>query len=239
LKKRETDKGTRQRLKKLMIRQTIQIPPLSLIIILTLLGCSFDYGNAPAEDTNLPDIIMNDVEYVRVRKADPVVRFQAQRAERYEKRQLMELQDFSFEQFENHGEDINAAGRAGTASVELDSGNIRLGGGVSLEVDSEDITIETEKLNWRDRERVLSGDEQGAVNILRENGTSFTGWGFTANARSRTWEFAGGVEGSYTHDDDDGEEETESPEEDSTAGEETPEERPHEAGAENPAEGGL
>jgi LPS export ABC transporter protein LptC len=207
-----------------------------LLALLFFLGCSFDYGTAPAEDTNLPDIIMNEVEYVRVRSADPVVRFQAQRAERYEKRQLMELRDFSFEQFESHGEEINAAGRAGTASVELDSGNIRLEDRVSLTVDSEDITIETEKLSWRDRERVLSGDEAGAVNILRENGTSFTGWGFTANARNRTWEFAGGVEGSYTHDDDD--EEAESPEDAGAADGEALEEGTNEAGTESPAEGG-
>jgi LPS export ABC transporter protein LptC len=211
-------------------------PHSYLLAVLFLLGCSFDYGTAPAEDTNLPDIIMNDVEYVRVRKADPVVRFQAERAERYEKRQLMELQDFSFEQFESHGEEINAAGRAGTASVELDSGNIRLGGGVSLAVDSEDITIETGELSWRDRERILSGNEGGAVNILRENGTSFTGWGFTADARNRTWEFAGGVEGSYTHDDED---EEESPEDAGAAGEEAPEEGQNVDGTESPAEGGL
>jgi LPS export ABC transporter protein LptC len=177
-------------------------------LLAALGGCTFDYGASAVEDTNLPDIIMNDVEYVRVRDADPVVRFQAQRAERYEKRQLMELRDFSFEQFGSHGEEINASGRAGTASVELDSGNIRLGEGVSLSVDSEDITIETERLEWQDKARTLSGEEGGAVNILRENGTSFTGWGFTANTRRRIWEFSGGVAGSYIHDDD----EEESPE---------------------------
>jgi LPS export ABC transporter protein LptC len=217
---------------------------LFLAPLLFLLACSFDYGTAPAEDTNLPDIIMNDVEYVRVRKADPVVRFQAEQAERYEKRQLMELQNFSFEQFEDHGEEINAVGRAGAASVELDSGNIRLGDGVSLSVDSEDITIETTQLNWRDRERILSGNEDGEVNVFRENGTSFTGWGFTANTRNRTWEFSGGVAGSYIHDDD---EEEESPEEDAgdngdgeagDGGEEAPEGQ-NAPGTEGPAGEGL
>jgi LPS export ABC transporter protein LptC len=173
------------------------------LFLLVVLGCTFDYGSSAAEDTSQPDIVMNEVEYVRVRDGDPVVRFQAQRAERYEKRQTMELRDFSFEQFGNHGEDINAAGRARTASVELDTGNIRLGGGVSIAVESEDITIETEQLDWQDKERILSGEEAGEVNILRENGTSFTGWGFTANARSRTWDFLGGVDGTYIHDDDD------------------------------------
>jgi LPS export ABC transporter protein LptC len=183
-------------------------PHFSLLpFLLILSGCTFDYGNAPAEDSGMPDITMNDVEYVRVRNAEPVVRFQAQRAERYEKRQLMELQNFSFEQFGNNVEEVNASGRAGAASVELESGNIRLGGGVSIAVESEDITIETEALDWQDKERSLSGEEEGPVNILRENGTSFTGWGFTANTRSRTWEFSGGVEGTYIQDDE--EEETE------------------------------
>jgi LPS export ABC transporter protein LptC len=186
------------------------------------LGCTFDYGNTEAEDSGQPDIIMDDVEYVRVRDGDPVVRFQAQRAERYEKRQIMELRDFSFEQFGSHGEDINAAGRAGTASVELESGNIRLGGGVSIAVDSEDITIETERLDWQDKERILSGEAEGAVNILRENGTSFTGRGFTASARIRTWEFEGGVDGTYIHDDDEDEDSGDVPddEEAEAAGEE-------------------
>ncbi|MDR1239317.1 MAG: LPS export ABC transporter periplasmic protein LptC [Treponema sp.] len=186
------------------------------LLALAVLGCTFDYGNEPVEDSNQPDIIMDNVEYVRVRNADPVVRFQARRAERYEKRQYMELRDFSFEQFENHGEDINASGRAGTASVELDSGNIRLEDGVSIAVDSEDITIETETLNWQDKERILSAGETEAVNILQEDGSNFTGWGFTANIRSRTWEFAGGVEGTYTQED-----EEESPAD--TAGGEDPE----------------
>jgi hypothetical protein len=151
----------------------------------------------------------------------------------------MELRDFSFEQFGNHGEDINAAGRAGTASVELETGNIRLGGGVSITVDSENITIETERLDWQDRERVLSGEAEGPVNVLRENGTSFTGWGFTANARNRTWEFSRGVGGTYIHDDD----EEESLEDAGTGGLEGDEalaavleDRPDDAGETAPAE---
>jgi LPS export ABC transporter protein LptC len=145
------------------------------------------------------------VEYVRVRGGDPQVRFRAELAERYEDRQIMELRNFSFEQFDHHGEEINAAGHAGTAHVELESGNINLRGGVSIAVDSEDMTIETEKLDWKDKERILSGDADGEVKILREDGTNFYGRGFTANTRSRTWEFIGEVGGVYVHEDDEDE----------------------------------
>jgi LPS export ABC transporter protein LptC len=181
-------------------------------------ACSFDYGVQDSSVGSQPDIVMNDVEYVRVRDSDPVARFQAERAARYEEQRIMELQNFSFEQFGNHGEDVNAYGRAGTAKVELESGDIYLGEGVRIEVDSEDLAIETSQLDWKDKERVLLGGQDEAVNILQPNGTSFSGVGFSANARRRTWEFSGAVNGTYIHDDD--EEETVAEEEAALEGEE-------------------
>jgi LPS export ABC transporter protein LptC len=170
------------------------------------LSCSFDYDTSPEEDKNQPDIIMKDAEYVRVRGGDPVVRFQAELVERYEDKQTMNLSNFSFDQFEDHGDEINAAGSAQAAGVELDSGNIRLSGNVRIAVDSEDITIETAGLEWRDKERLLSADPGTAVDIFRSDGTRFTGLGFSADTRLRTWEFSGGVSGTYIDEDDEEEE---------------------------------
>jgi LPS export ABC transporter protein LptC len=134
----------------------------------------------------------------------------AEYAERYEERQTMNLRTFSFEQFENSGTAVNASGSAGEANVQLDTGNIALGGGVRIDIDSEDITIETNSLDWNDKDRRLKGAPDGRVGIYRSDGTNFTGWGFSADARFRTWEFTSGVSGSYTEpdkdddDDDDG-----------------------------------
>jgi LPS export ABC transporter protein LptC len=171
------------------------------LVSLCVMGCSFDYGANNGEDAGLPDLVMNDVEYVRVRDGDPQVRFRAELAERYEDRQLMELRNFSFEQFSGHGEDIDSTGKAAAARVELDSGNIGISGGVSLSVDSEDITIETDRLDWQDKERQLSGAPEAPVQIVRDDGTSFQGRGFKANTRSRSWEFTGPVSGVYIHED--------------------------------------
>jgi len=172
--------------------------------VLTILlcgSCSFDYGELNGADNGQPDIVMEDVEYVRVRSADPVARFYAERAERYEERQLMEIWNLSFEQFGEHGEEVNASGRAGTASVEIDSGNIRMDNGVRIEVESEDIAIETNSLEWKDKERILSAGENEAVNVFQKSGTGFTGIGFSANTRRRAWEFSGGVSGTYIFED--------------------------------------
>ena len=170
------------------------------------LSCSFNYDTSPEEDKNQPDIIMRDVEYVRVRGGEPVARFQAESAERYEDRQTMNLGNFLFDQFEDHGNEINASGSARDASVELDSGNIRMNGDVRIAVDSEDIIIETAGLEWRDKEKLLSAEAEAPVEISRSDGTRFRGVGFSADTRSRTWEFADGVSGSYIDEEDEDEE---------------------------------
>ena len=193
--------------------------PVFCLIFAVFSACSFDYGNTKT-DNEKPDIVMRDVEYVRVRNGDPLARFQAEYAERYEEKKLMNLENFSFEQFENHAAEINATGSAGEASMELDSGDISLTGGVQIAVESEDITINTYSLQWKDKEKQLMGPADDTVDIFRSDGTSFTGRGFSANARERTWSFSSGAEGSYIDNNDDNNENIDAEEIDSELDEE-------------------
>ena len=170
--------------------------------VLLIVNCSFDYGTS-RNDIERPDIIMHDVEYVRVVQGDPLVRFHAEYAERYEEQQIMNLDTFSFEEFQDRGYSVNTTGRAGAALIELDSGNVSLTRGVYIQVESEDITIETATLHWRDRERLIEGGENEVVNIRRSDGTVFIGRGFSANAREQTWQFNQGARGTYIDDTDD------------------------------------
>jgi LPS export ABC transporter protein LptC len=178
------------------------------IILLSLTSCTFDYGQGDSSEEELPDLVMNNVEYVRIRSADPQARFHAELAERYDKKRKMELTNLRFEQYGEHGNEINAYGAAGNATVDIDSGDINMKSGVRIEVESEDIIIETDRLEWLDENKTLSAGEEDAVNIYRENGTSFTGIGFQADARNRKWEFNGTVSGTYIYDDEEEEEET-------------------------------
>jgi LPS export ABC transporter protein LptC len=177
--------------------QKLRIITLLCMAVFVFGRCTFDYGDAASETDDQADIVMGNVEYVRMRDGDPVVRFRAQQAERYENRQTMELQNFSFEQFYDHGSEVNATGSAGSGLVELDSGNIQLEQSIIIAVDSEDITIETDKLSWEDEKRILAGSDDRPVDIQRSDGTVFSGMGFSADSRRRTWTFTGGVEGSY------------------------------------------
>jgi len=172
------------------------------ILFLAAASCSFNYGETESSGEELPDLVMENVDYVRVRSADPIARIQAERAERYEKQGIMKLQQFSFEQYGSRGEEINSSGSGGNAEVNIDSGDIFMNNGVRLEVASEDIIIETFQLEWKDEPKTFSTGEDNNVYIFRQNGTSFIGTGLNADARKRTWEFTGEASGTYIQDDD-------------------------------------
>jgi LPS export ABC transporter protein LptC len=184
-----------------------------LLAMAVFSACSFDYGTGSQEDDGQPDIVMQDVEYVRMRDGYPVVRFTAEEARRFEKKQAMELERFKFEQFETRAESVSSVGSAGLASIELESGDIHMKDGVHIEVESEDIAIATTTLEWQDKERHLFTGEADRVDITRSDGTSFTGWGFSADARRRSWEFKNGAEGTYIDEDDDDDDDNEEAEE--------------------------
>jgi LPS export ABC transporter protein LptC len=170
-------------------------------IFLCCVSCTFDYGEDQSSGEDVPNLVMENVEYVRVRSADPLARIKAERVERYEKQNLMKLENLTFEQFGNRGEEINVYGKAGYAQVEIDTGDIFLDRNIRLDVTTEDIILETNQLEWKDHERSLSGGENTEVFIYKDNGTRFTGRGLRIDARRKFWEFTGSVRGTYIHDD--------------------------------------
>ena len=172
---------------------------LILLFPLFVTACSFDY-DVVSQNTNDPNVVMEEVEYIRIVNGNPEIRLRAEKVRQYEAKHLMELDAFSFEQYNAAPEgqetipDVNARGQASRAKMETDTGNFFMGGGVTIEVASEDISIKTEELSWQDKERFLTAP--GTVNITRSNGTTLRGTGFSADIRKRSWEFDSAVEGS-------------------------------------------
>jgi LPS export ABC transporter protein LptC len=184
---------------------------ITLLIAVQALGagCSFDYGNQGSEESTLPDIVMENLDYVRVRGGSPQAHFTAERAERYDRRRTMELSGVQFEQYNLATGELDAKGAAGGAEVELANGNVTLKDGIDVFIESEEVTLETEWLEWNDAKRELKGKEETAVVIKKSGGTDFRGAGLSADVRSRQWEFANGAEGAFEQNDDeeDGDEE--------------------------------
>jgi len=196
----ETNSGMKQN-ERSLFPSVIIFRACCLICAFFLAACSFDYGAGTGLENTRPDIVMENIEYVRVRGGDMLARFQAEHAERWEERQIMEIRNLTFEQMEDHGETVNVEGAAKAAVIQIESGDISLSGGVRISIESEDIIINTAELEWKDKEKAIKGGEEEEVDVQRSDGTSFTGRGFSADIRSRTWAFTGEVKGSYVEKD--------------------------------------
>jgi len=193
--------NTRKKSGKSLLPSIIALWACCLLCTFLLVACSFDYGAGTGLENTRPDIVMENIEYVRVRGGDMLARFQAEHAERWEELQLMELRNFTFEQMEDHGETVNVEGEAKAATVQIDTGDISLSGGVRINIESEDIIINTAELEWKDKEKTIKGGVEEEVDVKRSDGTTFTGKGFSADIRSRTWSFSGEVKGRYVEKD--------------------------------------
>lgn len=165
-------------------------------------GCSFDYGALSDEGSStIPDLIMTDVEYVRVQDGKPVVRLQAEKISRYDKEKRMEVEFPRFAQYASDGSE-GARGGASSATVDTESGDVVLSGGVVMSVPEEDVLLETERLDWLDKDRILSGAAGFPLLVKRGDGSSLSGPGFRVDSRSKRWSFSGAVSGIYVDDAD-------------------------------------
>ena len=177
----------------------------TLLYFLFIGACSFNYDTYPQKEDD-PNLIMENAEYVRITNGNPEIRVKAEEIRHYEAKHIMELDNFSFEQFNAAPEGqaeipaINAHGRADLAHLETDTGNFFLKGDVAFEVISEDFNIKTGEITWQDNERVLTAP--GFVDLTRSNGTVIQGTGFSADVRSRSWEFESMVEGAVEEDEE-------------------------------------
>lgn len=169
-------------------------------------ACSFDYGTAAPSEEEQPELIMYDVEYVRVENGKPMVQFKAERAEQYEESRTMKLSNFSFTQFNQNNDDEDTVGDttgfAGSGVINMDSKDVILDEGVFIDAASEDMQISTENLNWIDKTKELNAGNTEEVFVERSDGTIIKGVGFSADLRTRTWEFSGGISGTYVHTED-------------------------------------
>ncbi|MDR2842739.1 MAG: LPS export ABC transporter periplasmic protein LptC [Spirochaetaceae bacterium] len=172
-----------------------------------VLSCTFDYGETEQQEVEYPDLTMEQLEYVRVREGTPIAKLEADIGDRYEKRHTMELKNFSFQQYDIRDGSVDAVGSGGKALVETDTGNVRMSERIHIQVDSEDMSIKTEGFDWKDKSKTLTGMANQPVTVEQSNGTNFSGNGFSADLRSKTWIFASDVGGIYFYEDEENENE--------------------------------
>ena len=158
-------------------------------------ACSFDYGQALAEDLadRTPNAVFTGFSHTVVQDNKSVLRIEAERAEIFDRKNLVRLSGVSFTEFRDGR--ILAYGSADGAVLRTDTEDAEFSGAVRLRSEEEGVSIRTDSLVWNASDRVLTGPEDRRTEIERDDGSFLRGSGFRADARRKGISFGGAVEG--------------------------------------------
>jgi LPS export ABC transporter protein LptC len=184
---------TCMRVSKLNIRDVL----ILFCAAIALLSCSFDYSTISESEQEKPDLVMQDVDYVRVTDGKISLHMQADQLDRFEQKRLLQVQNIRFEQFSKGKLEAETVGSAGVAQFWTATSDALFSDGVRLLIKSEDLAVEAKSLQWNNSQKKLYGPQDDQVLLKKADGSLLVGKSFSADGRSRSWQFAGSVSGTY------------------------------------------
>lgn len=165
--------------------------------IMAVLSCSFDYSSMEEAENNRPDLVMQDVDYVRVTDGSIAFHMQADKLDHFENNHLFQVQNIRFEQFPKGVTEPDTVGSAGFAQFWTTTQDAVFTEGVRIVIPSEDLSVEAKSLQWHNSQKRLLGSQEDQVLLKKSDGSMLVGKGFSADGRSKSWQFTGPVSGIY------------------------------------------
>ena len=176
----------------------------SLLLVLLVGSCSFNYTNAEMADDlseEVPNSIVRSYRFVDVRSGRSSFEVYAAEARMYHKAHHTRLTNLFFREISPAGE-VVTEGQAEQATIFTQTDNVEMHGEIRFSGAAQESTIFTDYLFWNNEERILKGKPDHTVTILKSDGTRIEGKGFIADAASQQIEFVQKVDGVYVQESD-------------------------------------
>ncbi len=173
---------------------------LTAMLLFAFTACTFDYTESAVEARRTDEIPQVEVLNVRmVVERENRLELTARRMATYRERRLQEFEELHFSESGTDGE-IRVEGYAERGELNLDTEDVNLLGEVWFYSRTEDARLESSFLYWDNAERVLRGEPDGTVKILRDDGSWVEGQGLVLDGRRNSVELTGGLEGEFITD---------------------------------------
>ena len=156
-----------------------------------LAACSFNYSDGGGEKT--PDMVFTGAAAQRYSGGKMTFEIEADIMEVYSGEKLWAAEGVRFAEFDDDGAEQNAAS-AGIMLLNEQNEVYTLGGDVTFYVGEDDLAIRGEDLRWEKRADFISAPAESAVSITGKS-IAASGTGFSASTRTRSYAFAGTLNG--------------------------------------------
>lgn len=169
---------------------------LSAVIgCMTMLGCSFDYGEQAPPPEGAPVAIFEN--YVRRSVTGGRLSFEARaaRAEYYDNERKIVLTGVGFSEFDPETGRVRSRGESDTITYRTDTGDAEADGFITIQSEDEDVVFETDYLAYNGALKTLEGRIDRGVLVKMGDGSWFRGNGFFGDTQQRSFTLREGVQG--------------------------------------------
>lgn len=169
-------------------------------LLLVLAGCSFDYTDADIEGERNVSVPQVEIENARmVIERDNRIELTADRIASYPEERLQRFEGLRFTEYGPDGS-IRVTGFAEGGILYLDTEDVELTGAIRFYSQIDEAELETGYLYWENNARILRGNENEPVRILRDDGSEVSGAGLRVDGRRNSVELTSGVSGVFRND---------------------------------------
>lgn len=167
------------------------------LILFALFSCDVSGDNTDiATEIQIAETVIYDFRQVRIEKGRPVYEIRAKRGETFTGEQVMKVFDARFKQYDKERK-IITEGTATQADYHIDSEDATLIGPMDFRSNTEKVRLQSTWLNWESETKIVSGNDNDAVRLEKENGTHLRGKGFKAYTETKTVYFNNGMTGVF------------------------------------------
>jgi len=161
-----------------------------------LSGCSIEYineNNNTTKSESIPDSVMKNFKYIKIKNNKPYVELNSSLAEIYNDQNKTVLYDVSFTEYENSK--VSTTGKANNIEYNNDTENAKLSGDLAFYSLKDEMKMYGDILYWNKEERTINSELNKSIKVIKDDGSSIEGYGFSANLKNSTFKFANKVTG--------------------------------------------
>lgn len=171
---------------------TILVPVLAAAFCA---ACSVNYGNVYETEDTVPELMLDEAVFKRVKDSKVSSLIQSKRLEEFKDGGTVLAQDIQFESKDENGQ-VNSFGSAGLMKADTINEVYEFYNGIHIEAPERGFVIDGESLRWNGKTEQLSG-EKGKTVTVKKDGVTLSGSGFSASAISESFSFSSNVGGVY------------------------------------------
>ena len=173
----------------------------SLILISTTLlfwSCTINYNDQDSNITKseaIPDSAMINFKLIKIKNNTPNTEVFSSSAEVFNSQNKTVLKNVVFTEYDTVSKEINTQGKADTVEYFNDTEEAKLNGNLNFVSKKDEIEMTGEYLHWQKKDRRILSSPETFIEVVKEDGSSIKGFGFSANLRDSTFKFQKNITG--------------------------------------------